>query len=122
MRISALVHAPMPRRLVTALSADAGSRAARSIEVRRAAACTIVRDCGGSSPARCHVQLGMRCQSAGGANIGRGVGPGARSPHQVRIIRQAPKACSPVTFCSNTALISASKTRSVRPSRRSPCR
>ena len=93
--------------------------AARSIEARRRAASTTVRDCGGSSPARCHDQLGIIRQSAGGAYIGRGVGPGAGSPWCVRIQRHAPNACSPVTFCSKTLLASASKTRSVAPIRRS---
>ena len=49
--------------------------------------------------------------TAGGANIGRGVGPGARSPCQVTIRRHAPNACMPVTFCSKIAQARATSAR-----------
>jgi hypothetical protein len=81
----------------------------------------MVRDCGGSTPARCHAQEGIAPHSAtlGGANRARGAGPGARVPKRVMSTRQAPKACRPVTFCSMIEAARASKTRSVRV-RRSP--
>ena len=123
MRVSAEVQGPMPGRLSRMRSTPSVSGAARRAltrEVPRAAIRAIVRDCGGSSPARCHSHDGMRRQPSmvGGANIGLGVGPGARVPWPVTTLRQAPHAWRPVTFCSNTELMSASKTRSVRLRRR----
>ena len=124
MRVSAAVHGPdaaEAREHPVALRRRRAPRRRRAtIVAPRRADSTTVRDCGGSSPARCHAHDGTCRQPSidGGANIGRGVGPGARSPNHVTMRRHAPNACMPVTFCSKIELARASKTRSVRLSRR----
>ncbi len=124
MRVSADVHAPTPRRLISTRSRASPSvraggararRCRRGARPRRSCATAAARDRLDASPTTgCDASPRM----VGGANIGCGVGPGARSPNQVTRLRQAEKACRPVTFCSMTELANASNTSPVRPMRR----
>ena len=102
----------------------------RSSAAARTAVRTRVRLRRCSTPAARKRQLGTRAQASGvgGTNIpyaaepGSRVGPGAGSPNSRTSSRQARNASWPVTTCSMQAGASASKTASVRPTRKWPQR
>lgn len=75
----------------------------------------IVAERFGSTPARCHSQLGTRAHSrADGATRRPSAGPGAAVPKSLSRVRQARYASSVVTFCSRIAGTRDSRTSPVR--------
>ena len=110
MRVSADVHGPTPRWLISTRSRASPSVAVMTTRRDRvAAACGLddgarLRRLEAGAMPRPRRDHAASRRSLGGANIGRGVGPGARSPCHVTMRRQAAKACMPVTFCSMIAL------------------
>ena len=111
---------PIPDIVWSRRSASAGVIAATSSSRSATrAAPMMVRARTSSTPARCQSQDGIRTQVRGGGQtrIPGGAGPGAGSPNRSNSSRQARFASAPTTFCSSTAGISASNTRSERPIR-----